>query len=65
MAIKPHFEGTILPGAIDTQIIGSDGKLHTLSARYMVKGTDHTGEPCTIYIENNGLIHGEGASRYL
>lgn len=54
-----YFTGTILPGGIDTQVIGPEGKYHTLSARYMVKGKNHLGEPCTIYIENNGVINDE------
>jgi hypothetical protein len=51
-----YFEGEVLPGGIDTQIIGSGGKNHTLSARYMLEGKDYTGECCKIFIENNGNI---------
>ncbi|QAA32875.1 DUF3237 family protein [Clostridium manihotivorum] len=53
-ATGKYFEGEILPGGIDTQIIGKFGDRHTLSARYMLKGKDHTGENCEIFIENNG-----------
>ena len=49
-----YFEGEILDGGGDTQIIGRLGGRHTLSARYMLEGKDHTGELCKIYIENNG-----------
>jgi hypothetical protein len=49
-----YFEGKILDGGIDTQIIGKFGDRHTLSARYMLEGTDYTGETCKMYIENNG-----------
>lgn len=53
-ATGKFFEGRILDGGVDTQIIGRAGSRHTLSARYMLEGKDHTGEPCSIYIENNG-----------
>ncbi len=54
-----YFEGTILDGGVDTQIIGRSGDRHSLSARYMLEGKDYTGQPCKIYIENNGDIHKE------
>ncbi|HPU41904.1 MAG TPA: DUF3237 family protein [Acetivibrio clariflavus] len=53
-ATGKYFEGNILPGGVDTQIIGNSGYKHTLSARYMIEGKDHTGENCRIFIENNG-----------
>jgi len=28
----------------------------TLSARYMLRGTDAAGKPCSIFIENNGSM---------
>jgi hypothetical protein len=49
-----YFEGKVLPGGVDTQIIGKSGSRHTLSARYILEGKDHTGENCRIFIENNG-----------
>ena len=49
-----YFEGIVLGGGVDTQIIGKNGDPHTLSARYMLQGTDNTGHSCKIYIENNG-----------
>ena len=51
-----YFEGTILSGGIDTQIIAKQGVSHTLSARYMLEGKDFTGAPCKVFIENNGNI---------
>lgn len=51
----PYFQGTILPGGVDTQTIYSDGTGH-LSARYMLKGTDNTNHDCCIYIENTAVI---------
>lgn len=52
-----YFEGVVLDGGVDTQIIGRFGDRHSLSARYMLQGTDHTGQACEMYIENNGEIH--------
>lgn len=54
-----YFEGSVLPGGIDTQIIGKHGDRHTMSARYMLEGKDFKGKPCKIYIENNGNIYKE------
>ena len=48
----PLFQGVILPGGIDTQTMV---KWHlTLSARYILEGTDSTGRQGRIFIENNG-----------
>lgn len=52
-----YFQGEVLEGGIDTQIIGKFGDRHSLSARYMLQGRDFTGEECRIYIENNGDAH--------
>jgi hypothetical protein len=49
-----YFEGKVLEGGVDTQVIGHGGGRHTLSARYMLEGVDHTGANCKIYVENNG-----------
>ncbi len=49
-----YFEGTVLEGGVDTQIISRSGGGHTLSARYMLRGTDRDGQACELYIENNG-----------
>ena len=39
-----YFEGDVLPGGVDTQIIGRFEDRHTLSARYMLEGKDYTGK---------------------
>ncbi len=52
-----YFEGQVLPGGIDTQIIGKSGDRHTLSARYMLEGKDYKGEPCKMFIENSGQMN--------
>lgn len=44
------FNGKVLPGGIDSQIIRPDGKCE-LSARYAIQLEDGA----TIYIENNGI----------
>ena len=48
----PNFHGVILPGGVDTQRM-VNGHL-TLSARYMLEGTDADGNACRVFIENNG-----------
>ena len=48
----PYFKGTILSGAADTQKGYADGT-GTLSARYMIEGTDCEGNACKLFIENN------------
>lgn len=50
------FQGKILDGGVDTQII--DGST-TLSARYMLQGRDESGAECKIFIENNAVFHQE------
>ena len=51
-ASSEYFNGIILPGGVDTQLC-TDGQF-SLSARYILEGTDYTGEKCRIFIENNG-----------
>lgn len=46
------FSGEILPGAVDTQTLTSDGGT-TLSARYIIEGTDSGGNACRVFVENN------------
>lgn len=60
-----YFTGTVLPGGIDTQVIGPKGTSHTLSARYMAKGKDYTGEECYVYIENSGVICSDVEGGYM
>ena len=52
-----YFQGEVLEGGVDTQVISKSGDRHNLSARYMLQGKDYTGEVCQIYIENNGDAH--------
>ena len=47
------FSGKILGTGIDTQKIQKDGEVF-LSARYMLEGTDFSGQKCRIFIENQG-----------
>ena len=51
---SPLFRGKILPGGVDTQLIEADDRC-ALSARYMLEGVDGQGNPCRVFIENNGL----------
>jgi hypothetical protein len=52
------FNGQVLPGGVDTQIVDQNGVRH-MSARYMLEGVDKNGEKCRIYIDNNGWFSGE------
>lgn len=54
-----NFKGKILPGGVDTQRVGKDGFV-SLSARYIMEGIDRDGQPCRIFIENNGEIQSDG-----
>ena len=49
------FQGVIEAGGVDTQIDSRDGT-GTLSARYMLHGTDRDGNPARVFIENNALF---------
>lgn len=49
-----NFKGTIVADCVDTRL-QFDGQLETLSARYILSGTDGNGNPCNIYVENNGI----------
>ena len=55
-----NFKGTILPGGVDTQKQLKD-EPRSLSARYILEGTDYTGEHCRIFIENNGVFQQDGS----
>ena len=49
-----YFNGTILPGGVDTQInVPEKG---TLSARYMLEGKDNSGDNCKMYISNDEIF---------
>jgi hypothetical protein len=54
------FHGRVLPGGVDTQTVDQNGVRH-MSARYMLEGVDNAGEPCHIYIDNNGWFVGQMA----
>lgn len=56
------FRGKILPGGIDTQKQWK-GETRTLSARYVLEGTDCEGNSCKMFIENNGIIDEKGEMR--
>lgn len=47
--VSGELNGVVLPGGVDSQIIGTDG-LCRLSARYALKVVEGT-----VYIENNGI----------
>lgn len=49
-----NFKGTIVADSVDTRL-QFNGQLETLSARYILSGTDGNGNPCKIYVENNGI----------
>ncbi len=49
------FNGKILPGGVDTQVVNTAGVRH-MCARYMLEGTDNAGESCRVYVENNGYF---------
>ena len=48
-----YFTGKVIGAGVDTQKIDPQGKA-VLSARYMLEGTDYGGNPCRIFIENQG-----------
>ena len=49
------FHGVVCPGGVDCQRVNLAGVRH-MSARYMLEGTDYTGEKCRIFVENNGYF---------
>ena len=49
------FNGVVRPGGADCQRVNLAGVRH-MSARYMLEGTDYTGAPCHIFVENNGYF---------
>ncbi len=53
------FDGKIISGGVDTQKFIS-GEPGTLSARYILDGTDKTGKSTRIFIENNGVCDKDG-----
>ena len=55
---SPLFKGEIVHEGADTQIVTETAT--SLSARYILKGTDFKGTPCSIFIENNGTSLSDG-----
>ena len=49
----PYFTGSVIGTGVDTQKIDKGGHA-VLSARYMIEGKDSGGNPCRVFIENNG-----------
>ncbi len=52
------FCGRILPGGVDTQVENPDGT-GSLSARYILEGTDRAGRKCRMYIDNRAKLREE------
>ncbi|MBR0217892.1 MAG: DUF3237 family protein [Clostridia bacterium] len=52
-ASGPWFTGQVIGQGMDTQKISKAGKA-ALSARYMLEGTDKSGQSCRVFIENQG-----------
>lgn len=52
-AVGEYFTGHTICNGVDTQIKKKDGSF-SLSARYMMEGTDRSGNTCRLFIENNG-----------
>jgi len=57
------FRGETVGDCVDTQLIRPDGTKE-ISARYIMRGTDSSGNNCWIYIENNGIVTTENGERY-
>lgn len=62
-AHSEYFNGTILPGGVDTQMSDKE-KSRTLSARYVLVGKDKDNKECHIFIENQGTDVGNGEVLY-
>lgn len=52
VASGEYFNGRTVADGVDTQVTTADG--FTLSARYMLEGTDRSGRKCRLFIQNNG-----------
>ena len=52
-ASGPYFTGSVIGTGVDTQKIEKDDSI-TLSARYMLEGTDAAGNACRVFVENQG-----------
>ena len=56
------FNGVVAAGGVDTQVTNAVG-VRNMSARYMLVGTDCTGAPCHIYVDNEGWFTGGEAPK--
>lgn len=61
------FNGKVCPGGVDVQRTNLT-KIRHMCARYMLEGTDNTGNACRIFVDNNGwfddeLGQGDGSFR--
>ena len=52
------FNGVVRPGGVDVQRTNLS-KIRHMCARYMLEGTDNTGAPCKIFVDNNGWFDDE------
>lgn len=52
-AFGDYFNGVIIGTGVDTQKFDVKSKEASLSARYMLQGTDKEGNACRIFIENS------------
>ena len=58
-----NFKGRVLSGGVDTQHVDEQDTCN-LSARYMLEGVDCEGNPCKLFIENNGTsVPGEAVMK--
>lgn len=49
-----NFNGKVVADSVDTRL-KFPGMVESLSARYILDGTDAAGRPCRVYVENNGI----------
>ena len=49
------FTGKTLPGACDVQV-ENPAQSRNMCAKYMFEGVDHQGNPCKLFVENNGWL---------
>ena len=49
-----NFKGNVVADSVDTRL-KYPGMVETLSARYILEGVDAKGNPCRVYVENNGI----------
>lgn len=52
---SPLFTGKTRPGACDVQVENPAGS-RNMCAKYLFEGTDSEGNPCRLFVENNGYL---------